>query len=160
LIGPLGADKYATTEEGLATYSEQEVATARGREPKNAGLRGTLAIGAAMDGRNFRETYQFLRGLGYSEDKAWHGTSRAFRGVADTSKKDGNVCTFDWTYRIGNIGVWDFVHTKGEAELDRLWVGKVGIHHLGILSELGITQPAIKRRYLRIEHLMPELFST
>lgn len=154
LIGFLGADHYATTEEGLATYSEQRIAKKRGRRPKNAGVYGAIAVGAAMEGRNFSQTYQFLERLGFSEYDTWKYTYRIFRGLSDTSKNNGEVCTIDWLYRTGNRIIWDFVRKKGELALDHLWVGKIGIHHLDLVSRLGIKKPAISPRFLKIEELL------
>lgn len=160
LLGFMGADHYMDIEEGLATYAEQDFARLRDREPKSAGLNGAIAIGAAMglDGspRNFRETYEYLRNLGISESTAWNQTRRVFRGIADTSKRDGKICTLDWVYRKGNVAVWDLVRTEGEAVLDRLWVGRAGPHHLAILTQLGVTKPAQPRRYVKIEDLLPK----
>lgn len=155
LIGFLGAAGSSTAEEGLSTYLEQEAAKFRGREPKNAGLNGTIAIGAALlEGRNFRETYEFLRSLGYSEKTAYGQTNRVFRGISDTSRRDGKICTIDWSYRAGNIAIAEFVNTYGEGEFNRLWIGKIGPSHLGMMTELGIDKPALPRRFLKIEDLM------
>jgi hypothetical protein len=158
LLGFMGADHYMDIEEGLATYAEQDFARLSEREPKTAGLNGAIAIGAAMglDGspRNFRETFEYLRNLGIKESTAWGQTRRVFRGIADTSKRDGKVCTLDWVYRKGNVAVWDLVRTEGEVVLDRLWVGKAGPHHLAILTQLGVTEPAQPRRYVKITDLL------
>ncbi len=154
LIGFLGAAGSSTSEEGISTFLEQEAARYRGREPKNAGLNGTIAIGAAMEGRNFRETYEFMRSLGYSEKTAYGQVNRVFRGLSDTSRRDGRICTLDWSYRAGNILIAEFVGTHGQNEFDRLWIGKIGPQHLGIMTQLGIDKPALLRRFLKIEDLL------
>jgi hypothetical protein len=157
LIGFTGADHYGATEEGMATFSEQRVALRRGRMPKKAGIYATLALGAALEGRNFRETFDFLKDLGFSEHDAWKYTYRVFRGISDTAKSKGKVITLDWNYRQGNLAILRLVEEKGEEILDSLYVGKIGIHHLEIMKELHITTPKIKRKYLTIEELLPEL---
>lgn len=156
LIAFMGADGYAATEEGLATYAEQRLAQEREMIPKKAGVKATLSIGAVLEGRNFKETYDFLLSIGFNHRDAWKYTYRVFRGVADTSRVSG-ILTFDWRYRLGNQQVWELVHRNGEKTLDRLWVGKIGIQHLDLMKRLNILKPAIARQYVRIEEVLPEL---
>lgn len=158
LIGFMGADHYGATEEGMATFSEQRVALRRGRMPKKAGIKATLAMGAALEGRNFSQTFDFLKKLGFSDQNAWKYTYRVFRGISDTARSKGKVITLDWNYRQGNLAILKLVEEKGEAILDKLYVGKIGIHHLNLMKDLGIVNPLIQRKYLTIEELLPELF--
>lgn len=170
-----GLDRYVATEEGLAAYNEEQI----GRETK-VGLWGTLAVGLARgidrEGkeRNFREVFEKIKELRYqrkrvqgrskeealesAEDEAWKRTARTFRGITDPSKP-GNCYTKDWVYRKGNLAIWDFVKTKGEGELRRLYVGKMGIQHLGFLTELGITEPEIQPRFVAQKIIASEEFT-
>jgi hypothetical protein len=156
LIAFIGADGYAATEEGLATYAEQRLALVREMIPKKAGAKATLSIGATLEGRNFKQTYDFLLSIGFNHRDAWKYTYRVFRGVADTSRVSG-ILTFDWRYRLGNQQVWELIERCGEKALNRLWVGKIGIQHLDLMKRLNITKPAIARQYVRIEEVLPEL---
>ena len=92
--------------------------------------------------------------LGLSLKAAWYKTFRVFRGIADTSKGDGFICTLDAVYRLGEKEIIKFVKEKGDSALDRLWVGKIGLKHLSIMEKLGITEPAIKRKYLNLDDLI------
>lgn len=154
LLSFLGADHYHATEEGLALYAEQVSYKRRGLLPKKANPLASLAIGAAIEGRNFRKTFNFLINLGAEPEIAWHHTFRVFRGVRDTSKSLGFINTSDYRYRRGNLEVAEFIKKNGVRALDKLWVGKIGIKHLPLMAELGITQPAVKRRYLKFDDLL------
>jgi hypothetical protein len=156
LIGFMGADHYGATEEGMATFAEQRVALRRGRMPKKAGIHATLAMGAVLEGRDFSQTFDLLKELGFSDFDSWKYTYRVFRGIADTSNK-GRIITLDWNYRVGNLSILKLVEEKGEKILDNLYVGKIGIHHLELMKKLGIISPKIPRKYLTIEELLPEL---
>ncbi|MBU2595797.1 flavohemoglobin expression-modulating QEGLA motif protein [Patescibacteria group bacterium] len=156
LLGHPGADKSHQTDEGLAIYGEKQAPLSSGKTSLKH-ITKEIAMGAAMEGRNFRKTHNFLLDLGLSPKAAWYKTFRVFRGVANTSKGDGFICTLDSVYRLGEKEINNFVKEKGDSALDRLWVGKIGIKHLPIMKKLGITEPAIKRRYLKIEDLMPKL---
>lgn len=153
LLGYPGADKSHQTDEGLAIYGEKQAPLSSGRTSLKH-IAKEVALGAAMEGRNFRETHNFLCDLGLSPKAAWYKTFRVFRGIADTSKSDGFVCTLDSVYRLGEKEVNSFVREKGDSALDRLWVGKIGIKHLPLMEKLGITQPAVVRRYLKLDELM------
>lgn len=157
LLGFMGTDHYGATEEGMATFAEQRVALRRGKIPKRAGIKATLAMGAALEGRNFSQTFEFLKKLGFSDYNSWKYAYRVFRGIADTSKSKDKVITLDWNYRHGNLSILKLVEEKGEEALDNLYVGKIGIHHLETMKELGITTPKIPRKYLTVEELLPEL---
>lgn len=158
LLGHPGADKSHQTDEGLAIYGEKQAPLSSGRTSLKH-ITKEIAMGAAMENRNFRETCDLLVKLGLSPKAAWYKTFRIFRGVTDTSRGDGLVCTLDSIYRLGEKKVNSFVKKEGDSALDRLWVGRIGIKHLPIMTRLGITEPAIKRRYLRLKDLMPEIFN-
>jgi len=55
---------------------------------------------------------------------------------------------------LGEKEIIKFVKEKGDSALDRLWVGKIGLKHLSIMEKLGITEPAIKRKYLNLDDLI------
>ncbi|TSC90773.1 MAG: hypothetical protein CEN92_386 [Candidatus Berkelbacteria bacterium Licking1014_96] len=153
LLGYPGADKSHQTDEGLAIYGEKQAPLSSGKTSLKH-IAKEIALGAAMEGRNFRETHNYLLDLGFSPKAAWYKTFRVFRGIADTSKSDGYVCTLDSVYRLGEKEVNDFVKEKGDSALDRLWVGRIGIKHLPLMEKLGITQPAVARRYLNLDDLI------
>lgn len=154
LLGNPGADRSHQTDEGLAIYGEKQAPLSSGRTSLKH-IAKEVAMGAAMEGRNFREVHSFMLDLGLSPKAAWYKAFRVFRGIADTSKGDGFICTLDSVYRLGEKEVIKFVKEKGDSALDRLWVGKIAIKHLPIMEKLGITEPAIKRKYLNIDDLIP-----
>lgn len=158
LLGYPGADKCHATDEGLAIYGEKQAPLSSGRTSLKH-VAKEVAMGAAMEGRNFRETHSFLVSLGLDPKAAWYKTFRIFRGIADTSKSDGFVCTLDSVYRLGEKEINSFIKKEGDPGLDRLWVGRIGIKHLPVMARLGIIEPVIKRRYLSIKDLMPEIFN-
>jgi len=151
LIGFFGTDNYIATEEGLAIFNEEWVLKKRKEKPTKFYFRGTIAIGAAMEGRNFRETNDYLCSIGFSKYNAWKHTYRVFRGVSDTSKKESHICTLDWVYRKGNKNIKNLVKKRGNSVVDKLYIGKIGIKHLNIMKKLGIVKPALKRQYINIE---------
>lgn len=152
-LGHPGADKSHQTDEGLAIYGEKQAPLSSGRTSLKH-IAKEVAMGAAMEGRNFRQTHNYLVELGLNPKAAWYKTFRVFRGIADTSKKDGLICTLDSVYRLGEKEVNNFVRENGDSALDRLWVGKIGIKHLPLMEKLGITQPAVERRYLNLDDLI------
>lgn len=158
----IGLDRYLATEEGLATYNQQNIYNEE-KPGKQAGLWEMLSL-AISKNHNFRETFEILRGLGLANttktiqgnleeakkrasNLAWDRTVRVFRGTNDMSSKEGYRYTKDIVYRRGNIAVWDFADTRKD-EMKRLYVGKVGIQHLEMLWELGIKEPAIEPRMI------------
>jgi len=153
LLGNPGADKSHQTDEGLAIYGEKQAPLSSGKTSLKH-IAKEIAMGAAMEGRNFREVHSFMLDLGLSLKAAWYKTFRVFRGIADTSKGDGFICTLDAVYRLGEKEIIKFVKEKGDSALDRLWVGKIGLKHLSIMEKLGITEPAIKRKYLNLDDLI------
>jgi hypothetical protein len=153
----IGLDRFATTGEGLGVFAEQKM----GKEGE--GYPWMLAAMALAKTRNFRQTFEALRELyvgfkmrkGVSQEKAlksannkcWKFCRRIYRGIRDTSVP-GHFLTRDWAYRKGRLAVMAFVNNWGEENLKFLYLGRVGLKHLGMLFELGITEPLIEPRFI------------
>lgn len=166
LLG-LGLDRYIRGEEGVAKVTEQGT---EGEFKTFATPEMHVAIGLALgiDGkeRDFREVYEILirhfflkiiriqsakeqhtnteEALRAAKDKAWSHCVRAFRGT--DCKTKGVAYTKDIVYREGTIAVWHLV-SQDVSEVYRFSIGKydpTNQRHLWVLSQLGITDKALK----------------
>ncbi len=153
----LGLDRFAVTGEGLGIFAERKM----GKEPSpRPWLLATMALSKTND---FRQTFEILKGWyidyrmrgGMSREKAtekanekcWRFCRRIHRGIRDTSTP-GSYLTRDWAYRKGNLEVMTFINNWGEDQLKRLYLGRVGLKHFGMLFELGITDPLTEPRFI------------
>lgn len=159
--------KYLPTEEGLAVQAEERVNQELGAESKRPEFAVRLIGLSLAKTHNFRGTYTELQRI-YQEilekeknpqpeeksrDLAYNLTHRIFRGVHHP-EQPGHFFTKDWVYYKGNLDVAHFISQGGD--IAQLYIGKIGLHHLSILTELGIsTKPAITPRFVvsRIEVL-------
>ena len=158
--------RYLPTEEGLATYAEQRVQESMGISEKDPEFAIRLIGLHLAKTHNFRGTYEELFKLYRSvleknktEDpekvaasQAYELCIRIFRGTHHPENA-GHPYTKDWVYFKGNLDVATFISEGGD--ISRLYIGKIGIQHLQVLTELGINTPAIQPRFVaqRIEPL-------
>ncbi|MEM9336523.1 MAG: tyrosine/phenylalanine carboxypeptidase domain-containing protein [Patescibacteria group bacterium] len=150
LLG-VGLDRVEKGEEGVATYTEQQV---RGTK-EYAHPQRYFAIAYAkgeIDGKpkDFRQTFEMLKQYYLmslkpgedlavrADDWAWKLTVRVFRGT--TGKTPGAVYTKDMAYFQGNKETWELVSKDSEIT-KKFSIGKFDTYnerHISMLVELGI----------------------
>lgn len=129
----LGLDGYLRGEEGLATYSQQQVEGADFFYGQDRYLAVALALGLDGEPRDFRAVfvlmrayYQLLMNDTKSDEKAtinrtWEVCRRVFRGT--TGQSTGCVLTKSMVYFEGNLQMWHYLIDHPERYPD-LFVGK------------------------------------
>ena len=122
-----GTAHYLETEEGLATYNEEQAGVLTSRVKRNLAAR-VLAVEKALVAP-FSEVYAELEPL-VGEDKAFEIAVSVKRGLEDTSKP--GAFTKPHLYFAGHQKV------KRLTEEDRkdLMVGKISFLHLPVIKEL------------------------
>lgn len=115
---------YDELQEGLAVFAEYIVG---GLDPGRLRLLAGRVIGAraVIDGASFVETHRLLVGRGFRKQEAFSITLRLHRGGGLTK---------DAIYLRGLLFVLDYLERGGD--LAALFIGKVGEHHLPIVSAL------------------------
>lgn len=155
--GSLG--RYLSTEEGLSVQAEERVNREVGVESKWPEFAVRLVGLHLAKTHNFRETYTELQkiyqrilekeqdpeGERKSKDMAYNLAVRIFRGIHHPEEA-GHFYTKDWVYYKGSIDVAHFISQGGD--INQLYIGKIGLHHISILTELGIIKPAITPRFV------------
>jgi hypothetical protein len=165
-----GLSGYHPTEEGLAKkYIEQVNGQIYGKPSRNT-WPGTLATGlmsgVVTPALSFRQICTFLEQVFFvrylleakyttmeearkaASQDAWKRASRTARGVTDLSVP--GICSLkDRIYLQGYLNVSRFLESGGD--LQRLYVGKVGIQHIELLQELSILQPSLSRQQLALD---------
>ncbi len=136
----LGWPGYEQAEEGLAVYAELHTGTISQRALLNYSAR-VLAVASLDKGLTFRGCYEFLRDLNLTEVQAWEATLRAYRGHGFFK---------DHIYLQGLLDVFAFMKNGGKWE--SLFVGKVGLEHLGLVDR------ALNRGVLRPPRVIPGFF--
>lgn len=167
LLG-LGLSQYGPTEEGLAKHRIQQVSMQIHGKGKNNPWMGTLRTGLAsgvmtpalsflelsaffekafltnllsMDSAGTREEL-----LAEARGEAWIQAARAFRGIPNLH--EAGCCSLkDRIYLRGYLDVIRFLETGNE---ECLYVGKIGIQHVGALAELHILKPYYPHRNLAL----------
>ena len=129
----VGLADYDGTQEGLAVLSEYLVGGLS--KPRLRVLAGRVVAARALtEGATFVEAFRLLLRYGFSQLVAYQISVRTFRGGGLTK---------DAVYLRGLGQVLDYLATGGP--LGPLYVGKLALHHLGIIRELtarGILTPA------------------
>lgn len=130
-----GLPGYLRTEEGLAVVNEE-----RNRCLNNAVLKvyagRVLAVRTAMQA-GFCDTYREMRRY-FGRNTAWRLALRVKRGLIDTSRE--GAFTKDIAYLQGYLELKDYIR-KGKS-LTKLYYGKVGTEHVGMLDRIdGLTDP-------------------
>jgi hypothetical protein len=126
---------YLMTEEGLAVVNEERMGyidTARNR--LFAGR--VIASIRAVEG-SFLDIYNEQRDHGFSHDEAYVIAKRVKRGLRDTGAPGGFIK--DQVYLWGRLQIEEYVLSGGD--LSRLYVGKVSLEHLPLISEIGLRPP-------------------
>jgi alpha-L-glutamate ligase-like protein/uncharacterized protein (TIGR02421 family) len=125
-----GTGDYLLTQEGLAIYNqEQAVDQLTDKHFWNMAL--VIAIHAAQEG-SFRDVYDLMIKMDYSEEKAFKFALKSKRGLEDTSV--AGAFTKDIIYFRGKRLIEDFIAKGGD--LRRLYVGKIDLPSLDELEEL------------------------
>lgn len=131
LLLQIGLDSYLAGEEGLASYSQQQIEGATEFYGFDRYLAASLAIG--MDGvkRDFRTVFAIMTDyytLWYDtasaervQKAAWDVCVRIFRGT--TGQTPGTIYTKDIVYLEGNIEMWHLIADKPDI-FESLFVGK------------------------------------
>jgi len=145
-----GLDRYLPTDEGLAMYYQQQISSSERRHAPGFWDAWTTLL---TQRGNFAETFETIasartklaEAMGAStpeatgKDAAWRLCVRAYRGIRDPSKR-GVGFLRDHVYRSGFNMIERAVEEGGSEILQRLFVGKVGLHHLDKLERLHITR--------------------
>lgn len=132
LLG-LGLDGYLPGEEGLASYSQQQIEGAEKFYGQDRYLAVSLALGLDGTPRDFRAVfslmlayYQLVQGDAQADNsrtvrRAWEVCHRIFRGT--TGQSTGCVFTRDIAYFAGNLAIWEYMVTHPER-YTYLFMGK------------------------------------
>ncbi|MBN1296462.1 DUF1704 domain-containing protein [bacterium] len=126
-----GLPAYQFTEEGLAEYSE-EMAGALSDDTVYRISGRVLGVEAALNG-SFWDVYLTVRDY-FDVDMAFDIAQRAKLGIADTSEPGSY--TKDYTYLAGLHRIREFFSAPTRPEIQALYAGKVGFHHLDAVKEL------------------------
>jgi hypothetical protein len=162
-----GLAGYSATEEGLATYYEQQIALQVNGGKKPSTWIGTLAIalatGILTPALSFLELVSFFEKfllihrwltvggswettVKWAREQAWARAARTCRGVPNLSEM-GCCSLKDRIYQLGYEEVLRFLETNNE---EALYVGKAAIKHLDLLAELNIVTPYYPHRRLAL----------
>ena len=124
-----GTGGYLTTQEGLAIYNQEKaVDHVTEKHFWNAAL--VVAIYKAQSG-SFRQVYECMKELGYSDEKSFQFALKSKRGLEDTSRP--GAFTKDLIYFRGKRMVETFVEDGGD--LKRLYIGKIDLPSLEEIEE-------------------------
>lgn len=116
------------TQEGLAGYNVWQQYPELAHRPARFWARNTIAVDLALR-QSFREVYDGVRALGFSEHFAFLITTKTKRGYKDTSK--AGAFTKDYLYLAGLRDVRNFVENGGD--LRDLYIGKININDLEMI---------------------------
>ncbi|MDP4008583.1 MAG: DUF1704 domain-containing protein [Candidatus Peregrinibacteria bacterium] len=139
-----GTANYLETQEGLAIYNTRTVSK---DDPDFFNIVPhviVMATSVARDG-GFRDVYNYLRKLGFFEDKSFRIALKLKRGLEDTSQK--GVFTKDFIYYKGYKEIVQYVENGGKIK--DLYIGKVSVHDIDWIKKLrGIKQPKYLPKWL------------
>lgn len=139
-----GTAKYLETQEGLAIYNTR---TALSDDPDFVNVVSHAIVMATKVGMkgSFREVYDFVKGLGFSEEKSFRIALKLKRGLEDTSKP--GIFTKDYIYYKGFKDIEKFVEDGGD--LKDLYIGKISVHDVDWIKKLpGIKKPKYLPKWL------------
>jgi len=132
-----GTANYLETQEGLAIYNTNTVLE---DDPEFFNVVPHAIVMATEVGKKgtFREIYDFVKGLGFSEEKSFRIALKLKRGLEDTSQP--GVFTKDYIYYKGYRDIQDYVKSGGD--LQDLYIGKISVHDVHWIKKLsGIKKP-------------------
>ncbi len=124
-----GLPAYLKTEEGLAVVNEERNGHLNKQILANYAGR-VLAVDMAQKA-SFIEVFEHLSKY-LDADTAFKFTTRAKRGISDTSKPGG--LTKDYLYLEGYFAVKDFIEKGGNIK--ELYYGRIGIEHIPLLKDI------------------------
>ncbi|MBN1793312.1 DUF1704 domain-containing protein [Candidatus Woesearchaeota archaeon] len=131
-----GFPGYLLTEEGVAANVE-EMHGCLCEERMKVFAGRVVAVGNSY--KSFREVFEILKKF-FSDEEAWNLTLRAKRGLRDTFLPGGY--TKDLVYLKGYYDVKEYLEKNGKDALRKLFYGKVGLEHVGVLEKLeGLKEP-------------------
>lgn len=141
-----GLPNYLSTEEGLASYNEEQQGVSNPHIIKRL-ARNVLMTSIASKG-SFMDVYNAIRPY-FEEDeegdeKTFKMCVRIKRGLGDTSKPGGFLK--DHAYFQGLCKIKKFVNEGGD--LKKLYAGKIGIQHLYLLEKGVLKNPKIIPSFL------------
>lgn len=139
LIFNRGTANYLETQEGLAIYNTNYVCR---DNPAFFNVVPHVIVMATPVARNgsFCDVYNFVKKLGFSEEKSFRIALKLKRGLEDTGKP--GVFTKDYIYYKGFKEVTDYVEKGGKIE--DLYIGKVSLHDIQWIKKLkGIKPPKL-----------------
>lgn len=125
-----GTGGYLKTQEGLAIYN-QERTTSHLTEKHFWSATLVVIIHEAQQ-HSFRELYELLRTMGYSEQKAFQFALKVKRGLENTSLH--GAFTKDLVYFEGRAMIENFVAQGGD--LKRLYLGKIDLPSLSMIESM------------------------
>ncbi|XOU94353.1 MAG: tyrosine/phenylalanine carboxypeptidase domain-containing protein [Candidatus Kerfeldbacteria bacterium] len=126
-----GTANYLTTEEGLAIYNQNKLGLPLGNKYLRPAL-NVIAIHHA-NSMSFVELFHYLiKNMNIPEEKAWWVCLRVKRGLQNTNQH--GALTKDLAYFNGQRMILQLIKDKGENEIKKLYVGKIGIMDLKYLG--------------------------
>ena len=144
-----GLPAYQFTEEGLAEYAEEESGIPMEDIIHRISGR-VIGVDVALRG-SFWDVYCSVRDH-FDLDMAFDIAQRAKLGIADTSQPGSY--TKDYTYLAGLLKVREFFKTATREEIDAVFAGKIGFHHLETVRDLQ------KEGYLKRPKALPDWVKT
>lgn len=141
-----GTARYLQTEEGLAIYNQNKLGITLGEKERWPAL-NVIAIhmGKSM---SFAELFLYLREkISVDRETAWKICTKVKRGLQNTSEHA--VFTKDLVYYTGFRIIEQLVQEQGEASLQKLYVGKIGVDDTYIIEKIKMQKPKLLPQYLQ-----------
>lgn len=142
-----GPPSSTVTQEGLAILMEIFTFVSTTARLKRLATR-IRAIQMVEDGANFLELFEYFRVEGFTENEAYSGCSRVFRGSLPTM----GPFTKDLSYCKGFIEVYNLIQLAVKfGKLDRiglLFCGKTTLEDVGVLSDLVQEGIVVQPKYI------------
>jgi hypothetical protein len=148
-----GLDGYLLTEEGLASYFQQQVSA----KPRKyaSGFWDAWTVALTQTG-NFQQTFTTIfnaklalaekankdNALQIAQDAAWRLCLRVYRGIANTNQT-GVGFMRDHIYRSGYLEIKEAIETQGKQIIPTLFAGNMGLHHIQKMQKLVISTKKI-----------------
>ncbi len=125
----IGFPGYLPTEEGLAMYHEQKAGLLSNALIK--GYAGRVIAVHLSRTNSFSFVYNSLREF-FDKEQSYILAIRAKRGLGDTSKP--GAFTKDHVYLKGKYLIEEYIKEGGDIK--KLYIGKIGVHHVPLLSKI------------------------
>ena len=137
-IFEIGSAGYGTTEEGLAVYNSQLLHLPLGEKILWPAI-NVIAVYLARK-LSFAELFQYLLATyQLSDEQAWKVCVKVKRGLWDTEQKA--AFTKDILYYLGQAEIQEYVRQYGKAALAKLYVGKISISDLALITDVKLRPP-------------------